>query len=96
MERGYQSCSYSMVIHDGYTCDGCKQHPITGTRWFCFTCRKNGNILNYCSTCRIMCWHNHSLVAIKYNTSKCSEQNDCPDPDHDPREPLGLIPPPKK
>lgn len=96
MERGYQTCSYSMIVHNGYTCSGCKKYPITGTRWFCFTCRQNGTVFNYCSTCNIMNWHSHTLTAIKYSTGNHQEFGEWPDPENDPREPLGPISSSKK
>lgn len=66
MEREYQSCSYSIIVHNGYSCVGCKKSPIIGTRWFCFTSRQNGYIMN---------WHSHPLVAIKYSTDFFNGKN---------------------
>lgn len=88
MEQTYQSCSYLTVIHNGYNCKSCKKAPIIGTRWFCFQCRKNGIIFNYCSTCYIMEWHMHPLTAIKYSTN--NQRIECPDPENDPREPFNF------
>lgn len=35
------------VIHEGFTCDVCKTHPIQGTRWRCF----NGCDFDMCDAC---------------------------------------------
>jgi len=88
----YQSCgTYSQqIIHQQYTCNLCKCTPILGTRWFCFTCRKDGKEFNLCNVCNIMTYHSHCLESVKYNTEKIVL---IPDPNNDPREPNDVLQP---
>lgn len=59
----------NQTIHD-YTCNECKKTPIIGTRWFCFICRKNGQLFNLCNVCKIANSnnHNHPLESVKYSS----------------------------
>jgi hypothetical protein len=86
----YQSCgTYEhQIVHQQYTCNLCKCSPILGTRWFCFTCRKDGKEFNLCNVCKIMNIHSHSLESVKYSTVKSVV---ILEPVDDPREPNDVL-----
>lgn len=85
----YQSCgTYAhQIVHQQYICNLCKCSPILGTRWFCFTCRRDGKEFNLCNVCKIMTIHMHVLDSVKYNTEKTVLMP----PENDPREPNEIL-----
>jgi peptidoglycan hydrolase-like protein with peptidoglycan-binding domain len=59
----HRATNAQTVVHDGITCDGCHQSPITGVRFKCRVCPD----FDLCSTCEAKNLHpaDHALVKFK-------------------------------
>ncbi|KAF4520416.1 hypothetical protein B566_EDAN003987 [Ephemera danica] len=46
-----KNCASSNELQDGYSCDGCGEDPLQGTRWHCQDCGTNKISYDLCSDC---------------------------------------------
>jgi len=62
----HRAIQQTAVVHEGVTCDGCQQSPITGIRFKCKVCRN----YDLCSTCEGKNIHPADHPLLKFNVPR--------------------------